>query len=57
MSAQFTIPDAKAIQGAEGTITKVSSNDVSVKTVKGVITLHGKVASAADQQAAEEIAA
>jgi hyperosmotically inducible periplasmic protein len=81
--AQFTIPDAKAIQGTEGTITKggktatregtdsgltfktklalladerVSSNDVSVKTVKGVITLHGKVASPADQQAAEEIA-
>jgi osmotically-inducible protein OsmY len=31
---------------------RVSSNDVSVKTVKGVITLHGKVASAAEQQAA-----
>jgi len=35
---------------------RVSSNDVSVKTVKGVITLHGKVASAEEQQAAEEIA-
>jgi hyperosmotically inducible periplasmic protein len=35
---------------------RVSSNDVSVKTAKGVITLHGKVASAAEQQAAEEIA-
>ena len=35
---------------------RVSSNEVSVKTVKGVITLHGKVASADEQQAAEEIA-
>ena len=35
---------------------RVSSNDVSVKTVKGVITLHGKVASADEQKAAEEIA-
>ena len=35
---------------------RVSSNDVSVKTVKGVITLHGKVASAEEQKAAEEIA-
>jgi hyperosmotically inducible protein len=35
---------------------RISSNDVSVKTVKGVITLHGKVASAAEQKAAEEIA-
>jgi len=35
---------------------RVSSNEVSVKTVKGVITLHGKVASAEEQQAAEEIA-
>ncbi len=35
---------------------RVSSNDVSVKTVKGVITLHGKVGSAEEQKAAEEIA-
>jgi hyperosmotically inducible protein len=35
---------------------RVSSNEVSVKTVKGVITLHGKVASADEQKAAEEIA-
>ena len=35
---------------------RVSSNEVSVKTVKGVITLHGKVASAEEQKAAEEIA-
>jgi hyperosmotically inducible protein len=35
---------------------RVSSTDVSVKTVKGVITLHGKVASAEEQKAAEEIA-
>ena len=35
---------------------RVSSNDVSVKTMKGVITLHGKVASAEEQKAAEEIA-
>ena len=35
---------------------RISSNDVSVKTVKGVITLHGKVASAEEQKAAEEIA-
>ena len=35
---------------------RVSSNDVSVKTVKGVITLHGKVPSADEQKAAEEIA-
>ena len=35
---------------------RVSSNDVNVKTVKGVITLHGKVASAEEQKVAEEIA-
>jgi hyperosmotically inducible periplasmic protein len=35
---------------------RVSSNDVSVTTVKGVITLRGKVASADAQKAAEEIA-
>ena len=35
---------------------RVSSTDVSVKTAKGVITLHGKVASAEEQKAAEEIA-
>jgi osmotically-inducible protein OsmY len=35
---------------------RISSNEVSVKTVKGVITLHGKVASAEEQKAAEEIA-
>ena len=35
---------------------RVTSTDVSVKTVKGVITLHGKVPSAEEQKAAEEIA-
>jgi osmotically-inducible protein OsmY len=35
---------------------RIRSNEVSVKTVKGVITLHGKVASADEQKAAEEIA-
>jgi len=35
---------------------RVSGTDVSVKTTKGVITLHGKVASAEEQKAAEEIA-
>ena len=35
---------------------RVSSADVHVTTQRGVITLHGKVASAAEQQAAEEIA-
>jgi len=35
---------------------RVSSNDVSVKTAKGVITLRGKVDSEAEQQAAGEIA-
>ena len=35
---------------------RISSNEVSVKTVKGVITLHGKVASAEEQKAAEEVA-
>jgi osmotically-inducible protein OsmY len=35
---------------------RISSTEVSVKTVKGVITLHGKVASAEEQKAAEEIA-
>ena len=35
---------------------RVSSNDVSVKTAKGVITLRGKVGSADEQQAAEEVA-
>ena len=33
---------------------RISSTEVSVKTVKGVITLHGKVASAEEQKAAEE---
>ena len=35
---------------------RVSSADVHVTTQRGVITLHGKVASAAEQKAAEEIA-
>ena len=35
---------------------RVSSADVHVTTQRGVITLRGKVASAAEQQAAEEIA-
>ena len=35
---------------------RVSSNDVSVKTAKGVITLRGKVDREAEQQAAGEIA-
>jgi len=48
----LTLKTKLALLGDE----RVSSNDVSVKTVKGVITLHGKVASAAEQKAAEEIA-
>lgn len=48
----LTLKTKLALLGDE----RVSSNDVSVKTVKGVITLHGKVASAAEQHAAEEIA-
>jgi hypothetical protein len=48
----LTLKTKLALLGDE----RVSSNDVSVKTVKGVITLHGKVASAAEQQAVEEIA-
>jgi len=48
----LTLKTKLALLGDE----RVSSNDVSVKTVKGVITLHGKVASADEQQAAEEIA-
>jgi len=35
---------------------RVSSNDVSVETAKGVITLRGRVDSEAEQQAAGEIA-
>ena len=48
----LTLKTKLALLGDE----RVSSTDVSVKTVKGVITLHGKVASAAEQKAAEEIA-
>ncbi|HEX7551873.1 MAG TPA: BON domain-containing protein [Candidatus Methylomirabilis sp.] len=48
----LTLKTKLALLGDE----RVSSNDVSVKTAKGVITLHGKVASAAEQKAAEEIA-
>ncbi len=48
----LTLKTKLALLGDE----RVSSNDVSVKTAKGVITLRGKVASAAEQQAAEEIA-
>jgi hyperosmotically inducible periplasmic protein len=48
----LTLKTKLALLGDE----RVSSNDVSVKTVKGVITLHGKVPSAAEQKAAEEIA-
>jgi osmotically-inducible protein OsmY len=48
----LTLKTKLALLGDE----RVSSNDVSVKTVKGVITLHGKVASAEEQKAAEEIA-
>jgi hyperosmotically inducible protein len=48
----LTLKTKLALLGDE----RVSSTNVSVKTVKGVITLHGKVASAAEQQAAEEIA-
>lgn len=48
----LTLKTKLALLGDE----RVSSNDVSVKTVKGVITLHGKVASADEQKAAEEIA-
>jgi hyperosmotically inducible periplasmic protein len=69
-SAERTVKDAG--KTAEGAVTdswltlktklallgdeRVSSNDVSVKTVKGVITLRGKVATADEQKAAEEIA-
>jgi len=48
----LTLKTKLALLGDE----RVSSNEVSVKTVKGVITLHGKVASAEEQKAAEEIA-
>lgn len=48
----LTLKTKLALLGDE----RVSSNDVSVKTAKGVITLRGKVASAAEQQAAGEIA-
>jgi len=48
----LTLKTKLALLGDE----RVSSNDVSVKTAKGVITLRGKVASAAEQKAAEEIA-
>jgi hyperosmotically inducible protein len=48
----LTLKTKLALLGDE----RVSSNDVSVKTAKGVITLHGKVANAAEQHAAEEIA-
>ena len=48
----LTLKTKLALLGDE----RVSSNDVSVKTVKGVITLRGKVANAAEQHAAEEIA-
>ncbi len=48
----LTLKTKLALLGDE----QVSSNDVSVKTAKGVITLRGKVASAAEQKAAEEIA-
>ena len=48
----LTLKTKLALLGDE----RVSSTNVSVKTVKGVITLHGKVASAAEQKAAEEIA-
>jgi hyperosmotically inducible periplasmic protein len=48
----LTLKTKLALLGDE----RVSSNDVSVKTVKGVITLHGKVPSADEQKAAEEIA-
>ena len=48
----LTLKTKLALLGDE----RVSSTNVSVKTVKGVITLHGKVASADEQKAAEEIA-
>jgi hyperosmotically inducible protein len=48
----LTLKTKLALLGDE----RVSSNEVSVKSVKGVITLHGKVASADEQKAAEEIA-
>jgi hyperosmotically inducible protein len=48
----LTLKTKLALLGDE----RVSSTDVSVKTVKGVITLHGKVASADERKAAEEIA-
>jgi len=48
----LTLQTKLALLGDE----RVSSNDVSVKTAKGVITLRGKVARAAEQQAAGEIA-
>ena len=48
----LTLKTKLALLGDE----RVSSTNVSVKTVKGVITLRGKVASAAEQKAAEEIA-
>jgi len=69
-SAERTVRDAGTAAKGEGTDSwltlktklallgdeRVSSNDVSVKTEKGVITLRGKVADAAEQHAAEEIA-
>lgn len=48
----LTLKTKLALLGDE----RVSSADVHVTTQKGVITLRGKVASAAEQQAAEEIA-
>ena len=48
----LTLKTKLALLGDE----RVSSNDVSVTTVQGVITLRGKVASAAEQQAAEDVA-
>jgi len=48
----LTLKTKLALLGDE----RVSSTNVSVKTVKGVITLRGKVASAAEQKAAEDIA-
>ena len=48
----LTLQTKLALLGDE----RVSSNDVSVKTAKGVITLRGKVDSEAEQQAAGEIA-
>jgi hyperosmotically inducible protein len=50
--AWITLQTKLAVLGDE----RVSSADVHVTTRRGVITLHGKVDSAAEQQAAEEIA-